>query len=320
MSTSHSNYRSAFLRVSIACGALDSQKYQDYARHATQLSTAKLRLWPPVDRIRIRFNQTFARSRAVSSGRQSTGLLIQGAATSDNDQILTAFTQDRQARNLSPNTIRFYLEKLSVVRRVTDDWPLLTLTKANIQHILTSLPCSPGGKHAYLRTLRAFYAWAEESGLIAGSPCHKLQIKVPRPLRHVVALEAISPLLSACATLRDRLIVSMLADTGLRLSELASIRLGDVNPGSQTIKVWGKGAKQRVVRFGPSTASLLDQYVDQSTIGATLLGLTPRGISVMLYRLGKATGIRCNAHAFRRTFACESVRNGLNLFYVQSLL
>ena len=40
----------------------------------------------------------------------------------------------------------------------------------------------------------------------------------------------------------------------------------------------------------------------------------------MLKRLETRTGIKCNAHAFRRTFACESVRNGLNVFYVQSLL
>ena len=43
-------------------------------------------------------------------------------------------------------------------------------------------------------------------------------------------------------------------------------------------------------------------------------------IEVALKRLEHRTGIKCNAHAFRRTFACESVRNGLNLFYIQSLL
>ena len=49
-------------------------------------------------------------------------------------------------------------------------------------------------------------------------------------------------------------------------------------------------------------------------------GVNAYGAQTMFVRLGKETGIKCNAHAFRRTFACESVRNGLNLFYVQSLL
>ena len=125
--------------------------------------------------------------------------------------------------------------------------------------------------------------------------------------------------MAVCGSIRDKLIVSLLADTGLRLSELPATRARDIEANTQTIKVWGKGAKQRVVRYGPCTVGLLEQYVAESNPDRPLLGLTPRGVAIMLYRLGRTTGIKCNAHAFRRTFACESVRNGLNLFYVQSL-
>ena len=89
---------------------------------------------------------------------------------------------------------------------------------------------------------------------------------------------------------------------------------------SYTIRVWGKGARQRVVRFGPQTDSLLNEYLSSYDQSEVLFGMKPRGIAHMLQRLETATGIKCNAHAFRRTFACESVRNGMNLFYVQSLL
>ena len=84
--------------------------------------------------------------------------------------------------------------------------------------------------------------------------------------------------------------------------------------------VWGKGAKQRVVRYGQMTGDLLIQWLNERPEVDTLLMLAPRGISAMLDRLQAHTGIKCNAHAFRRTFATESVRNGLNVFYVQSLL
>ena len=159
-----------------------------------------------------------------------------------------------------------------------------------------------------------------ESDLIEVNPCSKVRIKLPKPLRRAVRVEDIPRLLEACETPRDRALVSMLADTGLRLSELASIRPDDVGRDSQTLTVWGKGAKQRVGRYGPQTARLLEEYLSECPPGETLFGLKPRGISIMLYRLGQATGVKCNAHAFRRTFATESVRNGLNLFYVQSLL
>jgi integrase/recombinase XerC/integrase/recombinase XerD len=112
----------------------------------------------------------------------------------------------------------------------------------------------------------------------------------------------------------------MLTDTGLRLSELAGIELHDLDLEGSTITVWGKGAKQRIVRYGPTTADLLDLWLKERPSVQTLLPLTARGIASMLNRLQTRTGIKCNAHAFRRTFATESVRNGLNVFYVQSLL
>ena len=51
-----------------------------------------------------------------------------------------------------------------------------------------------------------------------------------------------------------------------------------------------------------------------------LLGISAGGISDLLKVLSKRTGIRCNAHSFRRLFACEAIRIGMNVFHVQSLL
>ena len=233
------------------------------------------------------------------------------------------FLADRESRGLSPRTVRFYHDKLNYVIDHITDKPLLDLTKQDIQQILMNLTCNPGGKHSYLRALRAlraFFSWAEESDLIPRSPCARIRLKVPKPLRYSVKVENVLILLAACQSSRDKLIVLLLADTGLRLSELASVKAQDVDLETSTIRVWGKGAKQRVVRYGPQTASLLHQYLEAAAQGEVLLGLTPRGISIMLSRLGEKTGIKCNAHAFRRTFATESVRNGMNLFHVQSLL
>ncbi len=197
---------------------------------------------------------------------------------------------------------------------------MLTLTNDAVAVHLFNLPCRPGGKHAYLRALRAFYFWAEERGLVVANPCNRLRIKVPKPLRPAVKVSDIPRLLDSCDSTRDKLVVAMLADTGLRLTELASVRPVDVDLERSIITVWGKGAKQRVVRYGPMTEELLRKWLNERPNANGLLTMPARGISSMLYRLQTQTGIRCNAHAFRRTFATESVRNGLNVFYVQSLL
>ena len=224
-----------------------------------------------------------------------------------------AFIQDRIMSGLSSRTIDFYEQKLA---KLPQDISVLGLTKEDIQKLLFSLSCQQGGKQAHLRAFKAFFSWAEENKVINTNPCRKLTLKAPKPLRYAVPIEDIATLLEACTSVRDKLVVALLADTGLRLSELASIQTVDIDFGKRVIKIWGKGSKQRVVRYGDLSAQLMDEYESSDN----LLGMTPNAIRLMLDRLGKSTGIKCNAHSFRRTFATESVRNGMNLFHVQSLL
>ena len=198
--------------------------------------------------------------------------------------------------------------------------PVFSLTKHNVSMYLDSLTCGPGGRHAYFRAIRAFYRWALDEELIERSPIDRMKApKVPKSMRHTVSLEAFPTLLAACGEVRDKLVISLLADTGLRLSELASILVKDIDDRRRTIKIWGKGARQRLVVYGPTTATLITDYLP-GVSGERLFAFGAWGVEQMLRRLEKTTGIKCNAHAFRRTFATESVRNGMNLFYVQSLL
>lgn len=90
--------------------------------------------------------------------------------------------------------------------------------------------------------------------------------------------------------MRYRLIVSVLADTGSRLSELAGTQRAGLDALKQTITVWGKGAQQRVVRYGPTTGQFLVDYLSQSSAGESLLGLKPRGVSTMPRQLEHRTG------------------------------
>ena len=165
----------------------------------------------------------------------------------------------------------------------TTDKPLLDISKSDIATVLASLDCNAGGKHAYFRVLRAFYRWACQEGLLVNSPMVNMKApKVPAPLRYSVDLDAIPVLLAACQNLRDKLVVSLLADTGLRLSELASFKVGHIELEESSIAVWGKGAKQRKVCFGPFTQVLLGEYLDEHRPTDRLLGLKPIGVAQVL--------------------------------------
>ena len=145
--------------------------------------------------------------------------------------------------------------------------------------------------------------------------------KVPKPLRSTVPLESITTLMAASTTLLDRLIITLLADTGLRRLEAARIKASDIDQDSRTITVWGKGNRERLVRYGEVTENHLADYLASIDIpdGGTIIP-NVWSISNSLKRLELATGIKCNAHAFRRTFATVSIRNGMNVFHVQNLL
>ena len=221
---------------------------------------------------------------------------------------------------LSPRTIEFYEQKLDKLTSYKTSKSLLEYTRQDILDILHSLGTSQGDKQAHLRVFKAFYNWVGDSDFVNTvntNPCRRLKIKSPKPLRHAVKLDEVPTLLEGCTTLRNKLIVSLLCETGLRLSELESIKTQDIDFEARTIKVWGKGSKQRIVSYGEVTGAFMREYKHEDE---QYLGITYNAIKLMLHKLGKATGVKCNPHAFRRMFATESVRNGMNLFHVQSLL
>ena len=198
---------------------------------------------------------------------------------------------------------------------------LLSTTKSDIANFIATRNCNAGGKHAYFRVLRAFYRWAVLEELTSTNPVNNLKApKVPKPIRYFVTLDKLKTLYSFCEDDRERLVIYLLADTGVRLSELAQIDLQHIDMENRTISVWGKGASERMVTFGYATQQIIEKYISRFQPEGSLLELKSRGVSELLRRLGERSGIKCNAHSFRRTFATEAVRNGMNVFHVQSLL
>ena len=197
------------------------------------------------------------------SYREADFKSLKAHSPSGNVRLVNSFVSDRRLRGLSPRTCQFYEGYLTIFVNTVDK-PLLDISKSEIATVLASLYCNAGGKHAYFRVLRAFYRWACQEGLLVNSPMVNMKApKVPAPLRYSVDLDAIPVLLAACDNLRVKLMVSVLADTGLRLSELASLKVGDVDLEESSIVVWGKGAKQRKVCFGPFTQEMLEKYLDE---------------------------------------------------------
>jgi site-specific recombinase XerD len=134
--------------------------------------------------------------------------------------------------------------------------------------------------------------------------------------------EQVEYLIGEAETLRDKAIISLFADSGIRLNELVNIKVNHIDWESQTVMVWGKGGKQRKAPFTRRTADLLNQMLrvnGVSRVGKNIWGLERRGIQIMLYRLQERTGLPCSPHTFRRTFASNLHRHGLDVEHIMRL-
>jgi integrase/recombinase XerD len=199
------------------------------------------------------------------------------------------------------------------------DKGLLTATRDDIRDFLSTVN-GTWYKHSHFRAIRAFYNWLERESRIKTSPCHKMQPpKTPKPILPRPTIPELQKLVEQAHSPRDKAIVSLLVDTGFRREELIDIKIADIDWERRTVRVWGKGAKERVGKFSDTTERYLREHLASYRPNGNIWGINYNGIGSMLKRLEKATGITCNPHSFRRTWAIENIRRGVNLLDVQVL-
>jgi len=132
--------------------------------------------------------------------------------------------------------------------------------------------------------------------------------------------EQVQLLLKTAENLRDKCIIAMLFDSGLRLSEVCSIKSSDIDWKTNTLRVIIKGNREAKAAFTPGTAMLIREYLGTNGHSqGSLFGMKPRGIQDMLSRLSGVVGFPCNAHSFRRGFACHLHKRGLSTLSIMNL-
>jgi len=162
-------------------------------------------------------------------------------------------------------------------------------------------------------------------------------VRGPRPPKKLVSFlpidEAMALMdaktLDAGARVRDAAVLELLYATGLRVSELSGLDLDDLDRSQQTVRVLGKGRKERVVPYGSRAATALSAYLTGRGIGAGPLfanrrggRLTVRSLHTIVRRSAAATGItrRVSPHTLRHTFATHLLDAGADLRVIQELL
>jgi site-specific recombinase XerD len=270
------------------------------------------------------------------------------------DSSVSDYLVSVKARGLSPRTVEHYE---SVLRRLFV--PFLVgekvTTPAQItQRVLDRLsahlldtggPRGPLSRHSaasYLRAIGSYLKWAQREGEIT-SDAKPQPVRLPRRVMVVMTRAQIQAIEDAATDERDKLVIRVLADCGLRLSEMLGLTTGDlIEQGNRDryLKVTGKGSRDRLVPVQPALYSRLRRYIERTRpqvagtdrvfltlhrMGATggYEPLKKRAVGDLCDALAEKAGVTDrphNPHAFRHAFATHTLRRGINPLMLQRIL
>jgi len=232
---------------------------------------------------------------------------------------LTPFLKSREATGVSRSTLGYYKERLS---KFINNVDYLNASRQNIQSYLNSIPANQyglGTRHASYRAIRAFYSWLNIEYGFTNSIANMPAPILGKPILPSLSREQVHTLLEVVESIRDKAIIALFTESGLRLSELANIRLYDIDWDNRTIRIMGKGRKEALATFGELSERYLKAWLAEYEPNGNIWGINPWGIASMLRRLESATGLPCNPHTFRSTFTCLLRKAGIDTMTIKDL-
>ena len=188
---------------------------------------------------------------------------------------------------------------------------------------------------AILSSLRCFYNYLLDNGFVKVNIFKLISNpKMDKKLPNFLSYEDLQKILDSISdkdilSLRNKMIIELLYATGIRVSELINIKISDIDFNNKTIKVMGKGKKERIVFFGDYALDAINTYLKNNPYESEYLVLnskgnriTVRGVELIIERISQMACINNNAHphTFRHTFATHMLNNGCPLKSVQEFL
>ena len=263
-------------------------------------------------------------------------------------EAVQAFHLEQRARGVSPHTVRAQkgdLEKL-VVHALGQAWPGWDVTPRTLRRFALELGergLDPASQARILSTARGFFRWLWETGRIPINPASGLRnpkqaVKLPAFLTEGESASLLDlPAAVDFSSARLRCLLELLYASGLRVSELVGLDLQDIFFEQRTLRVMGKGSKERLVPFHPEAAEVLEQYLrfrsghlalkslpPTAAVFLNLRGgrLTTTSVRNMLQKAvdGAALRARISPHALRHSFASHLLARGMDLRAIQELL
>ena len=250
-------------------------------------------------------------------------------------------------RMFSENTIKSYEFDLhSFFAFLRDEKrEIIDVEKSDLQQYLAKLydlgfATTTAARH--ISTIRSFYEYLMIEGEVKSSPCEFIENpKLPRNLPIILNLEEVTKLLDSfkdetAFDVRNKAMIELLYASGMRVSELLNLKLGDLYLEMGFVRCMGKGSKERIVPIGEVATEALEVYLERSRhvflkenkqIDSLFLNrhgtkMSRQGFWKILKEQAKIAGIEkeISPHKLRHSFATHLIENGADLRIVQELL
>ncbi|MBR5387582.1 MAG: tyrosine-type recombinase/integrase [Clostridiales bacterium] len=254
-------------------------------------------------------------------------------------------TYCRQNKRLDPKTIKAYridLTQFAVAIPVTD---INAITPDTIKSHIATLHQSykPKTVKRKIASLKAFFSYLEENDIIPASPFLRIRTRFREPLQlpRTIPLSTIEKLLSTIysyhrtaktdysrrSSLQAIAIIELLFATGIRISELCSIRTDDIDLTNTSLKINGKGKKERLLHIGNSACiSALSNYrhefEEEISASGLFFPISDQVARRMIRKYCSLADIEMHItpHMFRHTFATSLLEADVDIRYIQEFL
>ena len=253
-----------------------------------------------------------------------------------NDRLIRDFIKVKKLKGLSPRSLSYYDDTLRRMKK----WCIksfLELTTDDIKEYLRFMQqennCSNTSLNNTRRIISSFYGYLENDEFILINPIKAIpQIKETKKVKKAFTDEEVEQLRNVVYTSTERniAIFEMLISSGLRISELLSLKRDDISLADCKGVCLGKGNKQRIFYFSEKAKLALTEYLKERQDDNTYLfvstmapfnQLGTSGAETMLRNIGKKAGVtNVHPHRFRRTLATRLIRKGVEIDQVSKVL
>lgn len=252
---------------------------------------------------------------------------------SDIEEKLQLYIACKKLEGLSQKTLMGYKNFLLRLNAFFTK-PCGTITTMDLRMFLAAISKDKKAStvNNYVTYLKNFFGWLQNEEYIFKNPAAKLAFtKVPKVILEGYKADNLEKLRDACQTEKEKALFELLESTACRISEISNITINDINWSERSIKVTGKGNKQRIVYFSSKAKLHIKKYLatrkgksDYIFISdhAPYQPIKQRALQLIISNIQKRSGVteRVHCHKFRRTQATYLLNSGMSLPGVQKIL